>query len=83
MEHLGSLRGLQSVRLFRGGLVVKAHRRVHHSTLGSRVIKKNKKHLGGMRELQSVRLPETEFFIDNLLVRIEMIVVDQPCAMGV
>ena len=32
-------------------------------------------------------LPEREFFIDNLLVRIhsisEMIVVDRPCAMGV
>ena len=28
---------------FQGGLVVKAHRLVHHSTLGSRVIKKKKK----------------------------------------
>ena len=31
--------------------------------------------------------PEREFFIDNLLVRIhliiEMIIVDRPCAMGV
>jgi len=34
-----------------------------------------------------VTLPEREFFIDNLLVRIhliiEMILVDRPCAMGV
>ena len=33
------------------------------------------------------RLPEREFFIDNLLVRIhliiEMILVDRPCAMAV
>ena len=28
---------------FRGGLVFKAHRRVYHSTLGLRVIKKKKK----------------------------------------
>jgi hypothetical protein len=26
---------------------------------------------------------EREFFIDNLLVRIEMTLVDRPCAMGV
>ena len=30
------------MRRFRGGLVVKAHRLVYHSTLGSRVIKKKK-----------------------------------------
>ena len=32
----------QSVKRFRGGLVFKAHRLLYHSTLGSRVIKKNK-----------------------------------------
>jgi len=31
------------VQRFRGGLVVKAHRLVYHSTLGVRVIKKKKK----------------------------------------
>ena len=30
--------------LFQGGLVFKAHRFLYHSTLGSRVIKKKKKH---------------------------------------
>jgi len=33
------------VARFRGGLVFKAHRRLHHSTLGLRVVKKKKKHL--------------------------------------
>ena len=32
---------------FRGGLVFKAHRRLYHSTLGSRVIKKKKKTSAG------------------------------------
>ena len=31
------------VKLFRGGLVFMAHRFVHHSTLGSRVIKKEQR----------------------------------------
>ena len=31
------------MKRFRGGLVFKAHRLVHHSTLGSSVIKKKKK----------------------------------------
>ena len=30
----------RNVKRFRGGLVFEAHRRVYHSTLGSRVIKK-------------------------------------------
>jgi len=33
----------RNVKRFRGGLVVKAHRWLYHSTLGSRVIKKKKK----------------------------------------
>ena len=32
----------RNVERFRGGLVVKAHRLLHHSTLGSRVTKKKK-----------------------------------------
>jgi len=32
----------RNVQRFRGGLVVQAHRRVYHSTLGLRVIKKKK-----------------------------------------
>jgi len=32
----------RNVKQFRGGLAVKAHRRVYHSTLGWRVIKKKK-----------------------------------------
>ena len=35
----------QNVKWFRGGLVIKAHRLVYHSTLGSRVIKKKSKSL--------------------------------------
>jgi len=37
--------GTDSVRIawFRGGLVFKAHAWLYHSTLGSRVMKKNKK----------------------------------------
>ena len=31
------------MKRFRGGLVSKAHRRLHHSTLGSRVTRKKKK----------------------------------------
>ena len=34
----------RNVNRFRGGLVLKAHRLVYHSTLGLRVIKKEKKH---------------------------------------
>ena len=33
---------------FRGGLVFKAHRLLHHSTLGLRVIKKKKKKVAGL-----------------------------------
>jgi len=33
----------RNVKRFRGGLVIKAHRRLYHSTLGLRVIKKRKK----------------------------------------
>jgi len=36
------------MKRFRGGLVVKAHRLLYHSTLGLRVMKK-KKSLGGQR----------------------------------
>ena len=35
-----------NVKRFRGGLVFKADRRVYHSSLGSRVIKKKKKKRG-------------------------------------
>ena len=37
---------------FRGGLVFKAHRRVYHSTLGLRVIKKNKKKESDLPEVR-------------------------------
>ena len=37
----------RNVKRFRGGLVCKAHRRVYHSTLGLRVIKKKKEQLVG------------------------------------
>jgi len=36
-------RGRRVVQRFRGGLVFKAHRRLCHSTLGLRVIKKKKR----------------------------------------
>ena len=35
------------LKRFRGGLVSKAHRLLYRSTLGSRVIKKKRKHLSG------------------------------------
>ena len=47
---------------FRAGLVVKAHRFLYHSTLGSRVIQKKKAHLGRWRhglDLSRVQ-PNTE-----------------------
>ena len=37
----------RNVQRFRGGLVFKAHRRLHHSTLGLRVIKKKQDTWGG------------------------------------
>ena len=40
-----------NVQRFRGGLVVKAHRLVYHSTLGLRVIKKKKRRIGSMKIL--------------------------------
>ena len=39
------------VKRFRGGLVVKAHRLLYHSTLGSRVIKKNMERMNWMSSL--------------------------------
>ena len=36
----------RNVKRFRGGLVFKANRLLHHSTVGSRVIKKKKKKFG-------------------------------------
>ena len=47
---------------FRGGLVLKAHRLLYHSTLGSRVIKKKKNilHFGVWRTvLRATRKPVT------------------------
>ena len=41
-----------SVKRFRGGLVLKAHRLLHHSTLGLRVSKKKQKDLVLDRELE-------------------------------
>jgi len=61
---------------------------VYHSTLGLREIQKKKKDGGraGARTLGK-GCREREFFIDNLMVRIhlilERILVDRPCAMGV
>ena len=56
---------------------------MYHSTLGLRVIKRET--WAGRRSPRLAR--EREFFIDNLLVRIhliiEMILVDRPRAMGV
>ena len=39
----------RNVKRFRGGLVLKAHRLVYHSTLGLSVIKKKTKSEGGTR----------------------------------
>jgi len=47
------------VQRFRGGLVFKAHRLVHHSTLGLRVTKK-KKNEPSKVDLSKVELPKVE-----------------------
>jgi len=51
------------VQWFRGGLVFKAHRRLYHSTLGSRVIKKKKRRsLGHALVVEGVQL---NYFIET------------------
>ena len=48
----------RNVKRFRAGLVFKAHRRLYHSTLGSRVIKRKKKKSGaGFRKSGRLRAP--------------------------
>jgi len=42
--------------LFRGGLVFKAHRLVYHSTPGSRVIKKRRRHRAPVIEREKERV---------------------------
>ena len=69
--------------VFRGGLVFKAHRLLYHSTLSLRVIKREEylelavfAHLlerHAHRPVSPCR--ERDFFIDNLLVRIHLIIV--------
>ena len=44
-----------NVKRFRGGLVTKAHRWLYHATLGSRVIKKKKRHLGTRGKRPEIR----------------------------
>jgi len=39
---------IRNVKRFRGGLVLKAHRLLYHSTLGLRVIKKKKSRVEGV-----------------------------------
>ena len=58
------------MKWFRTGLVFKAQRIWYHSTLGLRVLKTKK--VSGV--WFTVRA-EREFFIDNLLVRIHLIIV--------
>ena len=57
------------VQRFRGGLVFKAHRLLHHSTLGLRVIKKKKKVVIGPRQIRGPtsawRLREIAEFYDS------------------
>ena len=66
----------RNVKRFRGGLVFKAHRLLYHSTLGLRVIKKRREVADrDIERVQIHQLPEREFFIDNLLVRIHSIIV--------
>ena len=52
-----SVRVVENVNRFRGGLVLKAHRLVSHSTLGWRVIKK-KKYGGTLVKKKKKRAPE-------------------------
>jgi len=47
IKHRNPKRLHRNVQRFRGGLVLKAHRRWYHSTLGLRVIKKKKKTING------------------------------------
>ena len=50
----------RNVKLFRGGLVFKAHRLLHHSTLGSRGMKEKKKNDRCHRCLECCRTPAVE-----------------------
>jgi len=66
------------VQRFRGGLVFKTHRLLYHSTVGLRVIKKEREYprcwTGWPRRSRAQRSPaERDFFIDNLVVRIHSI----------
>jgi len=58
-------------------LVFQAHRLLYHSTLGLRVIKKKKKSnvWNGGHPTPTPHVRERELFIDNLLVRIHLIIV--------
>ena len=66
--HLGSYLLSRNVEQFRKGLVFKAHRLLHHSTLGSRVVKK-KKTSASMRAAstatRSVRVERGEARVEN------------------
>ena len=72
------------MKRFRGGLVYKAHRTLNHSTLGSRVIRKKVEACPRPRPSARARPSATrwytlnpterEFLVDNLLVRIHLII---------
>ena len=47
-------KGARNVKRFRGGFVFKAHRRLYHSTLGSRLINKKKKYTAAVLVLINV-----------------------------
>ena len=57
----------RNVKRFRGGLVLKAHRLLYHSTLVSRVIKKKKKNLVKAGELLGVGRRAPDHHLINLI----------------
>jgi len=76
---------LRTVQRFRGGLVFKAHRLLYHSSIGLRVIKKEDDKKGSALDEPGLAvdrgqdgcarlLQESEFFIDNPLVRIHFVI---------
>ena len=86
MQGVGEQIPRRNVKRFRRGLVCEAHRPLYHSTLGLRVIKKKKKKtklrmkseesssVAANLSKSDTTFREREFFIDNLLVRIHLII---------
>ena len=58
----------KKVKRFRGGLGLKAHRRLYHSTLGLRAIKKREKKRGATNAIRAWVLRSCDFFLIQIVV---------------